>query len=236
MIIQKNLPKIFIKDFSNTNWGTNYLKILDNLSIELKTEEIIKLLKSPNSIREPPIELVEEIELLKKEALPLIHPKAIYDKFPSIQLKPRHLFEMAEETFLAICTISEDLENKVSELSQNGNLSQAVIFDAIASHAAEETAEVVNRIILEKEKESFHEKEHTARFSPGYCRWTVEEGQKIIFHLLPAGIIDVKLTNSFMMKPRKSISFAINIGRKVEEGLGIKECDTCEDYNCEYRR
>ena len=212
------------------------MKILDDLAIELNTEEIIKLLKSPNSTRTPPKELVQEIEELKKEAFPLIHPKAIYDKFSSIQMKPRHLFEMSEETFLAICTISKELENKVSELSQNGNLSQAVIFDAIASHAAEETAEVVNQIILEREKDIFLEKEHTARFSPGYCRWTVEEGQKMIFHLLPAGIIDVKLTDSFMMRPRKSVSFAINIGRKVEEGLGIKECDTCEDYYCEYRR
>jgi len=47
------------------------------------------------------------------------------------------------------------------------------------------------------------------RFAPGYKGWDVS-GQKLIFSVLPAAEIGVRLTESFMMIPRKSYSFRIN--------------------------
>ena len=111
-----------------------------------------------------------------------------------------------------------------------------IILDAIASHAAEVTAEETNKIILEKEKEIIINKKYTSRFSPGYCQWLIDLGQKLIFDLLHTDQIQVKLTSSYMMVPRKSISFGINIGPKVDQTLGLKECKTCKIKNCDYRQ
>ena len=110
------------------------------------------------------------------------------------------------------------------------------IFDAIASHASEVTAEEANKIILHNEKASILNKKFTQRFSPEYCQWLIDLGQKLIFDLLPTEQINVGLTSSFMMVPRKSISFAINIGKVVDQTLGLKECKTCKIEDCEYRQ
>jgi hypothetical protein len=47
------------------------------------------------------------------------------------------------------------------------------------------------------------------RFSPGYAKWDIKE-QRFIFRILSAADIVVRLTESCMMVPRKSISFRIN--------------------------
>lgn len=219
------------------------MRILEQIGISLDNQEILQLLRSKNSSsqkgktsKEPSPELLEDIESLKKEALELIETKAIYDVFLSKDLLPRHLFELSEKTIIAVCTISKALEDKISKLMSKGELAKGVILDAIASQAAEETATQLTKIVLEENKEILQENMFTSRFSPGYCRWSVEEGQQLIFSLLPVDTINVKLTPSFMMNPRKSVSFAINIGKRVEKDLGIKECDTCDLVDCNYRR
>ena len=219
------------------------MKILEHIGISLDNQEILQLLRSKNSSsqknkksKEPSPQLLEDIESLKKEALELIETKAIYDIFLSKDLQPRHLFDLSEKTIFAVCTVSKALEDKISRMMEKGELAKGVILDAIASNAAEETASQLTKIILEENKEILQEKMLTSRFSPGYCRWLVEEGQQLIFSLLPVEMINVKLSPSFMMIPRKSISFGINIGKEVEEDLGIKECDTCDLIDCNYRR
>jgi len=219
------------------------LRILEQIGISLDNQEILQLLRSKNSStqkgkasKEPSPQLLDDIESLKKEALELIETKAIYDVFSSKDLLPRHLFELSEKTIFAVCSISKALEDKISKQMDKGELAQGVILDAIASHAAEETASQLTKIILEENKEILHKNKYTSRFSPGYCRWSVEDGQKLIFSLLPVETIKVKLSPSFMMIPRKSVSFAINIGKRVEKDLGIKECVTCDLDDCDYRR
>jgi len=48
------------------------------------------------------------------------------------------------------------------------------------------------------------------RFSPGYKKWKLDE-QRFIFDILPAQDIGVRLhQESWMMIPRKSVSFRLN--------------------------
>ena len=47
------------------------------------------------------------------------------------------------------------------------------------------------------------------RFSAGYGIWDIRE-QAYVFSMLPAEEIGVRLTDTFMMVPRKSVSFRIN--------------------------
>lgn len=219
------------------------MRTLEQIGISLDNQKILQLLRSKNSSSQkgkaskvPSPQMLGDIEALKKEALEIIETKAIYDVFSSEDLLPRHLFELSEKTIFAVCTVSKALEAKISILMSKGELAKGVILDAIASHAAEETASQLNKIILEENKEILRGNRYTSKFSPGYCRWSVEEGQQLIFSLLPVERIKVKLSSSFMMIPRKSISFAINIGKKVEEDLGIKVCATCDLVDCSYRR
>ena len=213
------------------------MRFLEDIKITLDDDEIIRLLRSKNSMKKsPPKKILNDIIKMKEIALELIHPRGVFEFFDSKELKPRFLFSKSEKTAFAVCTIGRELEEKVSRTINGGGLAEGVILDAIASHAAEETAEIVNQIILSEIEDELKEKEVTRRFSPGYCQWKLEEGQQLIFQLLPTEIIDVTLSVSMMMKPIKSVSFALNIGKKVDKELGIRSCETCDLANCAYRR
>ena len=212
------------------------MRILDELQIELNNEEIIRFLSNKNSSKKASPDLHEEINEMKQLALDIIKPKGVYDIFNSEELKPRFLFNKSEKTIFAVCTIGNKLEKLSSEYLQRGELAKGVILDAIASHAAEETAERVNKMILDDLKDEIKNKEVTYRFSPGYCQWVLEEGQKLVFQLLPTEAIDVTLSVTMMMKPIKSVSFAINIGAEVDKDLGVRDCGTCDMINCAFRK
>lgn len=220
--------------------GVNPLRILSEFKLLLNNTEILQLLISNKARNKPlkkiPDSLLNEIVVLKEEAHELIAPVAVYDYFDSQQLKPKFLFNKSEHTLLAVCTIGQSLENESEVLMKNNSLSKCVILDAIASHATEVLAEQLNQYLSKEIKEKFEGKYYSNRFSPGYCQWTIEEGQKTIFKLLPVGKIGVQLTKSYMMVPRKSISFAINIGTEIDKWLGKRECETCDITECSHRR
>ncbi|MBU1098217.1 MAG: methionine synthase [Bacteroidetes bacterium] len=71
------------------------------------------------------------------------------------------------------------------------------------------------------------------RLSPGYCNWNVEEQHKI-FALLPDNFCGIKLNESALMKPIKSISGIIAAGREVRK-LDY-QCNICNLENCYKRR
>ncbi len=213
------------------------MRILENIAITLDNEEIIRFLQSKKSMNKKPTQkMVDDINHMKEKALELIQPMGVYDLFDSKELQPQFLFRKSEKTVIAVCTIGKELEDKISSIMDEGELAKGVILDAIASHAAEETAEQFNQIILEEIKKQIKDKEVTCRFSPGYCQWVLEEGQQLIFNSLPTEFIDVTLSVSMMMKPVKSVSFAFNIGTEVDRDLGVRDCETCDMINCAYRR
>ncbi|MHA1345449.1 MAG: vitamin B12 dependent-methionine synthase activation domain-containing protein [Candidatus Heimdallarchaeaceae archaeon] len=215
------------------------MRLIKDIDIELYEEEILRLLSSKKgnrSKKKASSILIDNIREAMKSSLELIKPKAIYDIVDSSSLNPKFLFKKSEKTILAACTIGRDLENRGSQFISRGELSKGVIMDAIASHAAEQTAEYVNKTIIEDIKDEIKGKKVTLRFSPGYCQWELGKGQEMIFNLLETDKIGVTLSESMLMTPIKSVSFAINIGEEIDDELGSRDCETCSMVNCAYRR
>jgi cobalamin-dependent methionine synthase I len=79
---------------------------------------------------------------------------------------------------------------------------------------------------LEQEIEGFR---HTSRYSPGYCGWHLSEQRKL-FRLLGDSPCGIELSDVCLMKPIKSISGIIGVGRNVKEkqyGCRYCEMETC---------
>lgn len=216
------------------------MKLLDNIQIELDEKEILRLLSSKKGNRRKDRKassvLIDNIRETIKYSLEHINPKAVYDIVESSSLNPKFLFKKSEKTILAVCTIGKELEGRGSQFISKGELSKGVIIDAIASHAAELTADYVNKLIIEDIKDEIKGKKVTLRFSPGYCQWELGRGQEMIFNLLETDKIGVTLSETMMMNPIKSVSFAINIGKEVDKELGIRSCENCDMSNCSFRR
>ncbi len=175
---------------------------------------------------------LDRVEKMINVARQLFRPQTIYEIFEKNELPPLSFFKDANQVALSVCTIGEMLPNKVISLFKEGKLVEGTILDAIGSIAADALADKINeKINLYASNNSL---ETTLRYSPGYCSWPLS-GQSVIFDKLAVNTIDVTLTESFLMIPVKSVSFAVNIGPNVSESSWENRCRSCRKV-CEYRR
>ncbi len=208
-------------------------EIIENFKVTVDHKEILRLLghtpedkKIKDSSRKLIVEMIElSFELTK--------PKGIYTVKDIKELPEECSFNSGEKVAFGISTISEKLEKKVKSLSSKGEQTRAVILDAIGSVAAEYTAEYLNQIIIDKaEEDNLY---HSPRFSPGYGGWKLE-GQRLIFNLLPAEKIRVSLNQFYMMVPKKSVSFAVNLSRNRFKGKNLSPCEICGLKECHFKK
>ena len=73
---------------------------------------------------------------------------------------------------------------------------------------------------------------HTNRFSPGYCGWHVSQ-QQLLFPLFQGHTCGVRLTDSSLMLPIKSVSGIVGLGSQVSRQPYT--CTLCNFPQC-FRR
>lgn len=101
--------------------------------------------------------------------------------------------------------------------------------------------DVIGSVIVEKAMDEIQKKLEddmklnglgiSDRFSPGYCDWNVSDQHKL-FRLLPENFCGIRLSESSLMNPIKSVSGIIGLGENLKQ-LGY-QCHWCNDPNCIY--
>ncbi|HVP37435.1 MAG TPA: vitamin B12 dependent-methionine synthase activation domain-containing protein [Terriglobales bacterium] len=204
-----------------------------NFKITFDQKEILRLLghtSKNKGLKDGTRKLVSEMIELSSA---LVKPSGVYAIKEAKELPAECLFESAEKAAFCICTIGNSLEKEVGALSRKGELTKAFILDAIGSVAAESVAEYLNHVIAaEAKKKKLH---CSTRFSPGYGGWKLE-AQRFIFDLLPSEKIGVRLNRSFMMIPRKSVSFVVNLSRNRFKDKNSDPCKVCGLKECRFRK
>jgi len=129
-----------------------------------------------------------------------------------------------------LCTAGD----KIHELSRlymaEGDMLKGYVYDLFGSLVVESAMDMVQQSLrLEMESEGY---KITNRYSPGYCGWTVDH-QKQLFSLLNQDFSFVKLSDSCLMQPIKSVSGIIGIGHDVK--YNDYTCHICNSANCLYK-
>jgi len=75
----------------------------------------------------------------------------------------------------------------------------------------------------------------TECYSPGYCDWDLSDQHKI-FDLLTPNQTGIKINNSCLMSPRKSMSGIIGVGHPLLTHICGNACLDCADEKCDHRR
>ncbi len=141
------------------------------------------------------------------------------------------LLERAELVAVFALTIGNELEDEAARLAREGLILQATVLETIGSLYTKQLADCVETRI----GDLAHAWGLTAswRFSPGYCDWDISQ-QKTIFHMLREDYAGIRLTDSCLMIPRKSMSGIIGIGDS--DINDYNPCTTCDKYDCVGRR
>jgi hypothetical protein len=124
--------------------------------------------------------------------------------------------------------------NKIYELSKEfmkyDDLLKGYVYDLFGSLVVESAMDIIQNNLKNDLLSSGLK--ITNRYSPGYCGWNIIE-QKKIFSILPKNFCGVKLTDSCLMVPIKSVSAIIGIGESVK--FSSYTCNLCDSENCLYR-
>lgn len=139
------------------------------------------------------------------------------------------LLRHSEKIAVFAATAGAGFQHWAEEVAAANDPLELYVLDALGSCIAESAGDYLEQQLESELSDHLH---HTNRFSPGYCHWPVVEQQKL-FGLLPPGVCGIRLNESSLMIPVKSISGVIGIGRQVV--TKTYGCGICGDKNCYLR-
>lgn len=134
----------------------------------------------------------------------------------------------SQEFAFFVATAGREFEALQRSLQEEGDMVAVYMADLLGSLIAEKAADRMEEAL--QQEISACGWRHTNRFSPGYCGWHVSEQQKL-FPLFPTQCpCGIRLTDSSLMLPIKSVSGIIGLGeqvRKVEYTCGLCNYEKC---------
>jgi len=171
-----------------------------------------------------------------------VHAVASIDSQKGLQLKRGSYLEVPLEEkdpqtvslAAVVCTLGPQLEDKTHRLMQQGELLTAMFLDAAGVAQLEKLAHNARQHI--KAKVAKNGLFTGCPFGPGYNDMPLDAQTGLFDHVDAKGI-GVRLNESGVMLPMKSISFWLRITRnkKAAEDHGYK-CRKCDMENCLYRK
>lgn len=128
---------------------------------------------------------------------------------------------------LLVATVGEKFDQWMKCKKDSGDVMEMYVADALGSVVAEATT-LIGLTYISSMAESTEEKT-TNSYSPGYCSWDVSQ-QQLFFSLLPQKFCNIVLSESSLMRPIKSTSNIIGIGKNaVKRPYG---CAVCKKSDC----
>jgi hypothetical protein len=140
--------------------------------------------------------------------------------------------------FLFAMTLGPSVSQQISDLFKNGGYLSGHLFDLICSIGIETFADDITKRYFAREVSSgtLNDNDIMLRYSPGYCGWHIT-GQKILHEHLQSRDIGITLTDTFYMKPIKSISgVMIGCSPSVHDfDNNYPFCGSCRTKTCQKR-
>lgn len=140
----------------------------------------------------------------------------------------------AEKLILFTVTIGSAMDNRSAEYSEAGKIMEAFIIDAVG------TAHIVKSAMaaLAKIEEKYHSNDLQTTFpmGPGHSYWRKMEDMRTIFEILRPERVGLRLTESNLIMPRKSVVMVLGAGSNLPDFRGKSHCDFCDlQNNCKMR-
>lgn len=129
-----------------------------------------------------------------------------------------------------ICSAGEGISRRSQELLSGDDPVLGYVFDLLGSMIVESATDELQSEI--KQVALAEGMAITNRYSPGYCKWNVADQHKL-FSFFPAGCCGIRLTNSALMHPIKSVSGIIGLGEQVT--YRDYRCALCSQVDCIHR-
>ena len=131
-----------------------------------------------------------------------------------------------------VCSLGAALEDTCRRLTRQGQLLQAMLLDAAGVGFLDG--------LVNKSHEQLRQRAREMAlfagcpFGPGYQDMPLET-QSLLFQLVDAAAIQVKLNEGLVMQPMKSLSFFVRLGARENPGSAVVKCRRCRLKHCRFR-
>lgn len=125
------------------------------------------------------------------------------------------------------CSLGNKYDEWIHSFYDKHDSLAGYVADVIGSEVVEAAADLIEQEINKEAGLSGYNCSN--RLSPGYCEWNVSD-QHNLFSLLPKNFCGIKLTDSALMVPIKSVSGIIGIGEEIKK-LDY-QCSICNIDHC----
>lgn len=139
-------------------------------------------------------------------------------------------FKNMTNVAIFVCSAGKEVSDRAEQLSRQGDLVEGYLVDVLGSVIVEKAMDKVQGDLYGVMKKKAWQISN--RYSPGYCDWSVKEQEKL-FSFFPENFCHVRLSDSCLMTPVKSVSGMIAIGEEVRFHKHV--CHSCNSINCLYR-
>ena len=225
------------------------MPILSDWHIQVTADQVLRAQGAePAALRQRRPQLAEIAAWAALEGAALIAPQVLYEIYQVQSLRHERLyvskpplflsgplvarhFGQAQQVVAVLCTIGEQLESIVSELMATDPL-QGWALDGYGSAAVEQLAALAcAHFESQAEAGGLHA---SLPLSPGMEGWPAAQGQPELLGLLEPGLVGVRLLESGMMRPLKTLSLAIGLGTEMSHAG--RPCDYCSlNQTCRYQ-
>jgi len=139
-----------------------------------------------------------------------------------------HQLKRSEQIAVFVCTAGKGIEQWSQQMMPDDPL-KGFIANILGSVVVETAIDAIQQKLSDEMQQAGLK--ITNRYSPGYCGWATCEQHKL-FELLPKENCGIRLTESALMLPIKSVSGFIGIGAHVR--FNPYTCQICDAESCVY--
>ena len=184
----------------------------------------------------------EMVRQLRDRLVPRATVRYMYDIVPAEKLSPRRMrmggvefnpegiicsyLDGMSHALVFVGTAGVEFDAAVKELNAEGDIVADFIADSIGTELAEAS-------VARMEKDYTGEETISMPYSPGYCNWNIRE-QHLLFSLFPEQPCGIRLSESSLMAPEKSVSGFFALGEKLVRQP--YHCEICKNKTCYKRR
>ncbi len=203
-------------------------QFFDHITVQAPLRNIYRRLRYKKGVTHLEAGRRDELEIWIRDAGLLMHLKGVARRFPVIErsssrtLLPEDVaFESHDlasfldgcnEIALIAATAGKDIIGAIQKAAAEDQLTRGVVFDAVASETVDAALDWIAaylRQVLRRENKA----PRRGRFSAGYGDFTLEN-QKRIFELLELQRIGVRINESFILIPEKTVTAVVGIRSK----------------------
>lgn len=179
-------------------------------------------------------EVCETYETLSKDLQGMISAKAMFQFREKPEEYTMEDVKSCSHIVFCLVTLGEKVTKATESYFSSGLYLEGMLLDAMSDVIlAEYAAQLYNKVAEEARRRGVG---LSCKLSPGNADFHISNQKDIIDRVNGREVLNIDVTEGFMLRPVKSVSFIFGADKKLDIPLSDHECSRCTSTTCKMRK